>query len=301
MADSGETTDRDPLAAIASNPLWYQTIEVAPGVETPGWFDLRPIVHRLPWPDVRGKRCLDAGTYDGFFAFELERRGAAEVVAIDLPDMMSADWPVDARPGVAGADAQLADRGPERGVGFGLVAELTGSRAEWRPLSVYDLSPAEVGTFDVVVLGSLLLHLRDPVRALEAIRSVCDGFLLSSEQIDPWETVLHPRKPAFRFDGSGPDLQWFVPNAAGHERLLWAAGFEVEAASRPYVERLNPVHQPPPGLRPTRRERLVRALLGDPSVPFPPWDVLRYRLIRRMTGDPNPGVLHRCVRARPRL
>ena len=38
----------------------------------------------MPWPDVRGKRCLDVGTYDGFLAFELERRGAASVVATDI-------------------------------------------------------------------------------------------------------------------------------------------------------------------------------------------------------------------------
>lgn len=60
---------------------------------TPGWFDLRPIVDRMPWPDVRGKRCLDVGTWDGFLAFELERRGAAEVVATDIESHEDWDWP----------------------------------------------------------------------------------------------------------------------------------------------------------------------------------------------------------------
>jgi tRNA (mo5U34)-methyltransferase len=70
--------------AVAANPLWYHTLEPGPHVVTPGWFDLRPVVHRMPWPDVRGARCLDIGTYDGFLAFELERRGAPEVIATDL-------------------------------------------------------------------------------------------------------------------------------------------------------------------------------------------------------------------------
>ena len=61
---------------VAAYPLWYHTMELGPGIVTRGWFDLRPIVERMPWPDVRGKRCLDIGTYDGFLAFELERRGA---------------------------------------------------------------------------------------------------------------------------------------------------------------------------------------------------------------------------------
>ena len=63
----------DGLDAV---PLWYHTLELPGGIVTPGWFDLRGVVDRLPWPDVRGKRCLDVGTYDGFYAFELERRGA---------------------------------------------------------------------------------------------------------------------------------------------------------------------------------------------------------------------------------
>lgn len=83
---------RDPRAAIAEHRFWYHTLEVAPGVTTPGVFDLRPIVERLPWPDVRGKRCLDIGTFDGFFAFELERRGASEVVATDIAEPEQWDW-----------------------------------------------------------------------------------------------------------------------------------------------------------------------------------------------------------------
>ena len=33
------------------------------------------------------------GTWDGFWAFEMERRGAAEVHAIDVLDPYSWDWP----------------------------------------------------------------------------------------------------------------------------------------------------------------------------------------------------------------
>src|SRR4029450_2264672 len=69
--------------AVASNHHWYPPTGPAPGVVTPGHFDIRPVVDRLPWPDVLGKRCLDVGTYDGFLTFELERRGAEEGVATE--------------------------------------------------------------------------------------------------------------------------------------------------------------------------------------------------------------------------
>src|SRR3546814_2938028 len=81
-----------------------------------------------------------------------------------------------------------------------------------------DLDPDELGTFDVVVCGSLMLHLRDPLRALEAVRSVTSGVFLSSEQIELWLSVLGRGRPLFQLNGSGADCQWFNFNAAGHKR-----------------------------------------------------------------------------------
>jgi tRNA (mo5U34)-methyltransferase len=258
-------TPPDARARIADNPLWYHTIDVADGVTTPGWFDLRPIVSRLPWPDVRGKRCLDVGTYDGFLAFELERRGASEVVATDIADHESWDWPAEARARGGAELARLA--GPEKGLGFRIAKDLLGSGVERREISAYDLDPKAVGGFDVVVCGSLLLHLRDPLAALEAIRSVCAGRFLSIEIIRLGLTLRHPRRPVAELDGSGELCQWWTPNAAGHRRMLWASGFAVESQTRPFVEPFGPGHPPRSGWR-ARRDALVhRALAGGDGVP----------------------------------
>jgi tRNA (mo5U34)-methyltransferase len=268
----------DVERGIAEHEFWYHTIDVADGVTTPGWFDLRHALDRLPWPDVKGKRCLDIGTFDGFFAFELERRGAAEVLAVDIEDHRLWDWPADARPGTVDIDRDVAFRGPPKGAGFRLLAEAMDSSVEWRPMSIYDLDPAAVGRFDVVVCGSLLLHLRDPVRALEAVHSVCDGWLLSSEQIELSTTLLTRRRPLFRLDGSGKNCQWWLANGAGHERLLWSGGFAVDARSRPYLARFN-AHPPP-----------ARSLRGT----------VRQAPTYLLTGDRSAGVLHRALLARPR-
>jgi len=247
---------------IAANPLWYHTLEVAPGVVTPGWFDLRPVVDRLPWPPVEGRRCLDVGTYDGFLAFELERRGAAEVVAADIADHASWDWPARVR--ARGPAALAAIAGPQKGLGFGIARELLGSRVERVEASAYDLSPDRVGEFDVVVCGSLLLHLRDPVRALEAIRSVCRGHLLSLEQVRLGLTLRHPRRAVAELDGAGDLCQWWIPNAAGHRRMLEAAGFEVVRATRPFAEPFGPAHPRPRGLR-SALTRLAARGAGVPT------------------------------------
>ena len=44
--------------------------------------DRRAAVDRWPWPNVRGKRCLDIGSVDAGLAAELRRRGGADVVTI---------------------------------------------------------------------------------------------------------------------------------------------------------------------------------------------------------------------------
>jgi tRNA (mo5U34)-methyltransferase len=185
----------------------------------------------MPWPDVRGKRCLDVGTYDGFLAFELERRGAASVVATDISDHSQWDWPRAMRD--RGAEYLAAVAG-EKGRGFELARSALGSAVEKREISVYDLSPEAVGDFDVVVCGSLMLHLKDPVRALEAIRSVCRGSFLSAEQIDPFLTLVSPRRPATWFR-AGNQTQWQIPNVAGLRALVESAGFRVERSVPPYA------------------------------------------------------------------
>src|ERR687891_571158 len=48
---------------------------------------------------------------------------------------------------------------------------------ERRELSVYDLSPEAVGEFDFVFIGNVLVHLRDPIGALQAAHTVTRGEL----------------------------------------------------------------------------------------------------------------------------
>src|SRR3954463_10790228 len=79
--------DAEAARARVAELDWWHTIEVAPGVVTPRGWDLRATAERLPWPpSLAGMRWLDIGTMDGFWAFELERLGAGEVVATDVLD-----------------------------------------------------------------------------------------------------------------------------------------------------------------------------------------------------------------------
>jgi tRNA (mo5U34)-methyltransferase len=243
---------------------WYHTIELAPGFVTPGWFDTRAVAPQLPFPSsLEGQRCLDVATFDGFWAFEMERRGAAETVAVDVLDPMRWDWPVNSE---SEAIEAIGRRQPGRG--FEIAREAIGSSVERIESSVYDLDPSEVGTFDFVYVGSLLIHLRDPVRALERVRSVCAGRLLLVDNIDLALTVRSPRRPVAALDGVGRPWWWRF-NRAALARAVRVAGFRI-------VEGPSTIWMPPgpshPPARPSRallhsqeaRDRLLTAIKGDP-------------------------------------
>jgi tRNA (mo5U34)-methyltransferase len=208
---------------IASVPHWYHQIEIRPGIVTPGINDSTNTLHRLDLPArCDGLRVLDIGARDGFFAFELERRGA-EVVAIDYIDPSAS--------------------------GFAVARELLGSAVECAVCNVYDLDPERHGTFDIVLFLGLLYHLRDPLLALDRIWGVCrpdatlvletqllDNALLveggqfrTLAEIDPLlrNACLMQFYPGESLNGD-PSNYW-APNAACVRGLLDAAGFETTA------------------------------------------------------------------------
>ena len=126
---------------------WWHSFELPGGRKIQGVSTLaaqRMRIGQFPIPeDLRGKRVLDVGTWDGWFAMEMERRGA-EVVAIDM-------W-----------------ENPR----FYEIHELLGSRVDYRQLSVYDLDPNRLGRFDIVLFMGVLYHLKHPLLALERVCSV---------------------------------------------------------------------------------------------------------------------------------
>lgn len=117
--------------------------------------------------DFRGERVLDVGTANGGLAFEIERRGAAEVVGFDLAEGLTHDCRL---PTSEETLAQLRDRIRRTKNAFWLAHRLFDSKVRVAYGHAGSL-PAELGQFDTVVIGNVLQHLQDPVGAvLQAIR-----------------------------------------------------------------------------------------------------------------------------------
>ena len=221
-------TTRSPDARLRGE-RWFHTIDLPDGSCTPGVFDTRACSTRLDWPTIDGLRCLDVGTADGFWAFEMERRGAAEVVAIDVDDPRQLDLPPEALE--RDFETFLASAA-NRKRHFEQAAAALSSRVRRLACSVYDLDPGVHGKFDVVFCGTLLIHLRDPVRALERIAAVCRGEMLLVECVDARLDFWRSNEPRARPHPT--PLQWSRANTARLHQMLRLAGFEALSTSRPF-------------------------------------------------------------------
>jgi tRNA (mo5U34)-methyltransferase len=141
-------------------PLWFHTFALnrEHRIYTPGVArDHRYRVPLLP-PSFAGERVLDVGTFDGFYAFLAEHRGAARVVAVDNEQYVA--W-VRARWGI-----EL-----QGGEGFATIAELLGSRVEYRR---GDALALDLGgeRFDVVLCFGILHRVENPLGMLRRLAAL---------------------------------------------------------------------------------------------------------------------------------
>ena len=182
---------------------WYHSIQLPSGEVTPGLQTLEQLglrARQFPIPeDLQGKRVLDIGAWDGWFSFEMERRGAT-VVAVD---------------------AVQSEK-------FLHARELLRSKVEYHVSDVYDLRPSELGVFDIVLFLGVLYHLKNPVLALERVCAlskdlVCVESFVIDDGSDP------DAKPSMEFyettELCGQFDNWVGPNVACLLSFCRTAGF----------------------------------------------------------------------------
>jgi len=235
----------------AADCFFYHVMDL-PGTGVVGeQWDLRKTIDAyLGHFEFRGRRALDVGTASGYLTFEMEKRGA-EVVSFDLAD--GADWNVVPFH-IDGFEAsQSAQRKKENiarlHASYWFAHRVLGSRAKAFYGDVYRI-PQELGPFDVVVLGAILLHLRDPFLALQSAGR------LSRDAIVVTDMHFASTEPVMRFvpDRAVPgsaDTWWLISEPC-MVKMLEVLGFEVESVTR---QRHLVIHQ-------ERRELLFSTYVG---------------------------------------
>lgn len=171
---------------FALGASWYHVLDIGDGIYTRGIYDHTSSLSKYGFPDsLKEKTVLDVGCADGFFAFEFEKRGAKEVLAIDTNRF-------DGEPAISPSQSKikqyrnkyqkmysqnnqfisLAHRlGLEKVSLILMVKKIIKSNINFRYQSIYELRKEEE-KFDFVFCGDLIEHLNNPLEAVEQLRAV---------------------------------------------------------------------------------------------------------------------------------
>jgi tRNA (mo5U34)-methyltransferase len=202
--------DRERAALIdeMNAMTWVHSIDLGGGLVTPGkWGAHNPrLVEAVRGLDVRGKRVLDIGCWDGLFSFEAEKLGAAEVYATDLVSQRPYGQPT-----------------------FAFAKRVLKSEVKYFPdVSVFDVESLGVRDFDLVLFMGIYYHLKDPLRAFAALRRVLrDGgdILVEGAVLDlPGCFANFYYKEAYVGDLSN----WFVPTVECLRQWIECSYFAIE-------------------------------------------------------------------------
>jgi tRNA (mo5U34)-methyltransferase len=193
----------EDFSAELAKTGWYHSMELPSGV-IHGFLSLDDLRHRwseFPLPhDLTATRLLDIGTWDGWFAFEAERRGA-EVVAVDNVEQENFHY----------AHRELK------------------SKARYEVCEIYRLPERKLGAFDYTLFLGVLYHLRHPLRALEIVcgltkqLAIVDSFIVDDEGANatpiPWMEFYEHTELANQVDN------WVGPTLPCLLALCRSAGF----------------------------------------------------------------------------
>ena len=229
-------------AELDRPPAWMYAWDLGPGVDVPLLHHELPDVHRtkveLLEEPVRAAlaeagphaRAIDVACSEGYFAQKLLEWGAESVVGVDLRS----------------ENVRRAE----------LVRDHVGidpARLEFRQGDVFDLDPATVGTFDVVLLLGLIYHVEDPVGAVRRARALARSMVAIETQLTRqkrpiehgWGSTGSKVSAAASFAArvesdsasnpiaAEPSVVSLIPNLAALELVVSAVGFRGLELTKP--------------------------------------------------------------------
>jgi tRNA (mo5U34)-methyltransferase len=182
--------DREQIiAGLERLGPWFHRIDLGRGITTKTASSAgEPADHPLgTWEivkrglpeDLTGKSVLDVGCNAGFYSFEAKKRNALKVLGVD-----------SSRLHVSQAR---------------FVSRVLGLEADFQRASLYDLSPANIGQFDVTLALGLIYHCKHLIHGLERL------FLMTRELLILESAILPPELTPEPID---------IPLGDGHKELL---------------------------------------------------------------------------------
>jgi SAM-dependent methyltransferase len=137
--------NKDAIEEWIHSQDWYQTIDLSNGLVTPGKFDTRKRLKFLTDIDFKkNKRVLDVGCNSGQYCLFASKRGAIEVVGIDIFE--------------------------KRLEQAKTLAAIEKTNIKYFQKSIFEIS--DLGKFDIVFCFAVLTEISDFFGAVEALKTV---------------------------------------------------------------------------------------------------------------------------------
>lgn len=204
---------------------FYHTMELPGDGVVPGPWDLRQRERAyLGEVEMEGKRVLEMGPSTGYLSFWMERQGA-DVVCFDA----GYDASIDLMP-VPGQDTRRLRHDHARMVAafqssWWYAHRALGSKVKIAYGDVYRL-PGDLGRFDVATFGSILLHLKSPIEALEqAARRTREAIVVTESWPDEGDTLMENIMRPFPMGDDGRWVIWWKISAGAVVSMLKILGF----------------------------------------------------------------------------
>ncbi|MCY2947195.1 MAG: methyltransferase domain-containing protein [Planctomycetota bacterium] len=236
----------DEIQKLINQIPWYHEFEFGNGLKahstTPDVGDHKAIWHflhhQLDAIDFQNKRVLEIGSWDGYWSFEAEKRGAAYVLSTDD---VSQNW--------------------SAGQGIHLAKELFGSNIDIKQdVSAYQLEAKlkGEGPFDIIIYFGVYYHLFDPLYAFSQIRHLCGPNTVVL--IDGPEGPALQKNTAFlEFANHAAE---FLPSRGALEQLIEASYLKIDDRAEFETDHTQPKDTDPIG-RFWRLRHAILALFGN--------------------------------------
>jgi len=213
--------------------FFYHAMELPGFGLVPAHWDLRGRFDEyIGGVEVTGKSVIDVGAATGFLSFEAEKRGAARVVSFDMSDARQQTFlPFKDKLYYRDRERWAQQYGAEIEQwknAYWLCHRLLGSRAEVYYGDIYEL-PAELGEFDIAIVGSVLEHLNDQITALASIaRRTKETIVIVSPLLQTDERIAR-----FEALASNPDADftWWTYSLGVYREVFGMLGFRIASVS----------------------------------------------------------------------
>lgn len=222
---------------------WYHTIELQSGHITKGRYDWRPYLKYFDFGNLDGKKVLDIGCGSGFFSFHFETLGAS-VTALDIPSQEKSDYCM-----VGEENVKLqskCNKYTDHKNAFSIAADMLNSNVKRIEIDLYDITPKNVGVYDLIFCNDVLLHLTDPFKALNIFKKVCgDTMIIGTpiyKPVNPFKKLgltFLKNEPISYFMGDTDNGAFWIPSTTCLKSWIIGAGFKID---RTYDLNLNKKH-----------------------------------------------------------